>query len=55
MTQQKTLLDKSVLYDMWECVRQFDGVYDFDTTMTADQLMDDLSEIINLELLKLNK
>lgn len=55
MKEDQTLMDKAVLYDMWECVRQFEGIYDFDTLMTADELKDALSEIITLELLKLNK
>jgi hypothetical protein len=33
------------------CVHRLDSVYDFDTTMSAEELKDNLSEIINLELL----
>lgn len=55
MKEDVSLLEKAVLYDMWECVRQFDGVYDFDTNLTAEALKDELSEIINLELMNLNK
>ena len=51
----KDIAEKALLYDLWECVAQMDEVYDFDNTLTADQMIDVLSEIINLELLKLNK
>lgn len=48
--------EKAELFDMWDCVHRLDSVYDFDTTMSAEELKDSLSEIINLELFeKINK
>ena len=43
--------EKAELYDMWECVHKMDSVYDFDSSLSAEELKDSLSEIINLELL----
>ena len=51
----KDIAEKALLYDLWDCVAKMDTVYDFDNTLTADQMIDELSEIVNLELLKLNK
>ena len=50
-----TLREKAELYDMWECVHNLEAVYDFDSVMDADELKETLSEIINLELFKLNE
>lgn len=47
--------EKALLYDLWDCVANLDTVYDFDNTLTAEQMIDELTEIINRELLKLNK
>lgn len=47
----KDIAEKAMLYDMWECVHKMDSVYDFDSSLSAEELKDNLSEIINLELL----
>ena len=44
------LQDKAELYDLWEVVhQQTDNLYDFDNTLSAEQLKDGLREIISLE------
>lgn len=46
----RELQDKAELYDLWEVVhQQTDNLYDFDNTLSADQLKDGLREIISLE------
>ena len=41
---------KAELYDLWEHVHiHVDSVYDFDNTMSAEELKTNLTEIINLE------
>ena len=44
------LRDKAELYDLWEHAHlHVESVYDFDNTMSADELKQALVNIINLE------
>ena len=47
---EPTLQSKAELFDLWELVHiHADGVYDFDNTLTAEELKNELKEIITLE------
>lgn len=34
---------------LWDIVHELDNIYDFDSTMSSEDLIEDLKEIINLE------
>jgi hypothetical protein len=36
----------ALLYDLWEMVHKLHNIYDFDSTMSADDLIEDLRNII---------
>jgi hypothetical protein len=49
-TSTAELQRKAELYDLWEHVHiHVDNVYDFDNTLSAEKLKENLTDIINLE------
>lgn len=50
LTRQEDLQMKAELFDLWEHVHlHVEAVYDFDTLLSASELKEQLTQIINLE------
>ena len=50
LTRQEDLQMKAELFDLWEHVHlHVAAVYDFDTLLSASELKEQLTQIINLE------
>jgi hypothetical protein len=50
LTRQDDLQMKAELFDLWEHVHlHVEAVYDFDTLLSASELKEQLTQIINLE------
>lgn len=50
LTGQEDIQTKAELFDLWEHVHlHVEAVYDFDTLLSADELKEQLTKIINLE------
>ena len=46
---EEELRRKALLYDAWEKVHRMHAIYDFDSTQSADDLLQDLQEILQLK------